>query len=182
MAFPLVTERLSISPLERADLTSFVSYRRDPEVARYQSWEPSYSTDQGLELVGSQVSFERLEIDDWLQLGVRERDTHRLVGDLAIHKLVEPAEFEIGFTFAKSDQGKGYAFEAASRLIQFLFDEAHATKVIATPDSRNSKSISLLEKLGFIANPSKSWVEEFKGQTVTVDFFELQGSTKLTPD
>jgi hypothetical protein len=30
----------------------------------------------------------------------------------------------------------------------------------------------LLLSLGFIQDPSKSWIEEFKGETVTVYFFE----------
>jgi aminoglycoside 6'-N-acetyltransferase len=112
-------------------------------------------------------------IDDWLQLGVRESATGRLVGDLALHKIAE-GEFEIGFTLATAEQGKGYAYESATRLIQYLFEDAQASKVIATPDSRNTKSISLLRKLGFTQNSSKAWVEEFKGETVTVEFFELQ--------
>lgn len=174
MGFPLTTERLSISPLQPADLDSFISYRQDPEVARYQSWEPSYSADQGLELIRSQAGVVMPAIDDWLQLGVRDRTTGRLVGDLALHRLENEGEFEIGFTFATAEQGKGYAYESASRLIQYLFEDAQASKVIATPDSRNTKSISLLRKLGFTQNSSKAWVEEFKGETVTVEFFELQ--------
>ncbi|MEY4961426.1 MAG: hypothetical protein RLZZ249_123 [Actinomycetota bacterium] len=174
MRFPLVTERLSISPLQLADLDSFVSYRQDPQVARYQSWEPSYSIEQGRELIGSQAGIDFPGVGQWLQLGVRESQSERLVGDLALHTLENAGEFEIGYTFATAEQGKGYAYESATRLIRFLFEEVNATKVIATPDSRNAKSIALLRKLGFVQETSKSWVEEFKGETVTVQFFELQ--------
>lgn len=174
MAFPLITQRLSISPLQLADLASFIRYRQDPDVARYQSWEPSYSMEQGRELIRSQEGMEFPDVDEWLQLGVRDRGTQRLIGDLALHKLEEAGVFEIGYTFASDSQGKGYAYESAARLVQFLFDESAAHKVIATPDSRNSKSISLLKRLGFAEDPAKAWVEEFKGETVSVQFFELQ--------
>jgi RimJ/RimL family protein N-acetyltransferase len=37
------TERLLLRPFRGDDLGSFVAYRSDPEVARYQSWESTYS-------------------------------------------------------------------------------------------------------------------------------------------
>ncbi|MEY4994635.1 MAG: hypothetical protein RLZ65_484, partial [Actinomycetota bacterium] len=52
--FPILTERLNLSPLGPNDLEGFVTYRQDPEVARYQSWEPTYSKAQALELIDSQ--------------------------------------------------------------------------------------------------------------------------------
>ena len=33
------SERLILRRFEDSDLTSFVAYRNDPEVARYQSWD-----------------------------------------------------------------------------------------------------------------------------------------------
>ena len=173
MNFPLLTSRVTIQPLSVEDVSDFVRYRQDPEVARYQSWDSSYSIKQGLELVESQARMTWPDDDEWLQLAVRTLETPRLVGDLALHKLPEPNQYEIGFTLAREYQGQGYAAESAARLIEFLFDEISAAAIIATPDSRNSRSIKLLGRLGFIENPAKSWVEEFKGETVRVDYFEL---------
>lgn len=173
MNFPLFTVRLSIQPLVIEDLKDFVRYRQDPEVARYQSWDSSYSLKQGLDLVESQAGMTWPGDDEWLQLAVRTLETPTLVGDLALHKLPEPKHYEIGFTFAKEQQGQGYATESVARLIEFLFGECFAEVVIATPDSRNDKSISLLERLGFSERPSKGWVEEFKGESVRVSYFEL---------
>ena len=39
----IVTERLSLRPFQVDDLGAFVAYRSDPEVARYQSWDCTYS-------------------------------------------------------------------------------------------------------------------------------------------
>jgi RimJ/RimL family protein N-acetyltransferase len=172
--FPLLTERLSIQPLAIEDLKDFVRYRQDPEVARYQSWDSSYSLKQGLDLVESQAGMSWPGYDEWLQLAVRTLETPMLVGDLALHKFPEPNQYEIGFTFAREHQGQGFATESAARLIGFLFDECFAEVVIATPDSRNGKSINLLQRLGFIQNPAKTWVEQFKGESVRVEFFELK--------
>jgi RimJ/RimL family protein N-acetyltransferase len=39
----IVTARLSLRPFQVDDLEAFVAYRSDPEVARYQSWDSTYS-------------------------------------------------------------------------------------------------------------------------------------------
>lgn len=173
MIYPLSTQRLSIRPLALSDLEAFVSYRQDPDVARYQSWETSFSHEQGKALIQSQDGIELPAPGEWLQLAVHEHSTGQLVGDVALHQLAAPREFEIGFTLATAHQGKGYAFESTSRLLEFLINEIWATKVIATPDSRNSKSIRLLTRLGFAEDPSKGWVEDFKGEKSRVAFFSL---------
>jgi RimJ/RimL family protein N-acetyltransferase len=43
VVFELVAERLRLRPFEPGDLPAFVAYRSSPEVARYQSWDSSYS-------------------------------------------------------------------------------------------------------------------------------------------
>ena len=176
MFFPIVTERLSLSPLQLGDLENFVRYRQDPEVARYQSWEPTYSMSQGAELISSQQDFDFPPTGEWLQIGIRLITNGELVGDLALHAMQGLGEFELGFSVASEHQGQGYAYEAAKALLDKLFQEREAVSVVAFTDSRNAPSKALLRKLGFIENTTKSWIEEFKGETVTVETFELVGS------
>ena len=87
MSYPLLTDRLSIQPLTLADLETFVAYRQDPEIARYQSWEPSYSKAQATELIESQAGVLLPGKDQWLQLAIHSRISGELVGDLAIHSI-----------------------------------------------------------------------------------------------
>jgi aminoglycoside 6'-N-acetyltransferase len=172
MAFPLVTKRLSIEPLRFDDLTAFVAYRRDPEIARFQSWDTSYSEKQANELITSQAGVSLPSPGQWLQLAVHDKATGELIGDLALHAIEErDSQFEIGFTIAKQNQRKGYAFEAASKLIDYLFSQVEAKSVIAQTDRRNLGSIKLLTALGFQHDPTKSWTEIFKGEEVEVDHF-----------
>jgi RimJ/RimL family protein N-acetyltransferase len=173
--YPLTTTRLSIEPLGIGDLNAFVGYRTDTEIARFQSWDANYSEAQALELVQSQTGISLPEPGEWLQLAVHDSTTGRLLGDLALHRLEdEESVFEIGFTFARQFQGKGFAKEAASALIAHLFEQQNASRVIAATDSRNLPSIKLLLALGFAQNPARGWTEEFKGEFVSVDFFELE--------
>jgi hypothetical protein len=47
------TERLR--PLQANDLRAFVAYRSHPDVARYQSWEPTYAMDDAEALLAAQA-------------------------------------------------------------------------------------------------------------------------------
>ena len=173
VTYPLFTERLSIEPLGLSDLEAFVNYRQNPEIARYQSWDDSYSIAQGRELIESQAGLALPEIGQWLQLAIHDRKSGTLIGDLAIHSLENERNcFEIGFTVANQFQRRGYGKEAAEKVLEYLVTTAGVKKFIATPDSRNEASIGLLISLGFEQRQEKTWTEEFKGETVTVLFFE----------
>ena len=172
MFYPLLTERLSIQPLTMADLESFVTYRRDPEIARFQSWDTSYSHSQAKELIESQNGVLLPAKGDWLQLGIHFGTSEELIGDLAIYRLDEERiAFEIGFTLARQFQGHGYAREALLALMDYLIDEVGATKLEASTDRRNISSIKLLEAVGFLQVPARTFTEEFKGENVTVDVY-----------
>ncbi len=174
MSYPLMTERLSIQPLSLTDLDSFVAYRQNPEIARYQSWEPSYSKAQAKELIDSQDGVLLPGKDQWLQLAIHDQTSKELVGDLAIHAIeADNSIFEIGFTIASEHQGKGLATEAAQKLLAHL-ELQGATKFFAYTDSRNTPSIKLLTVLGFELQPSKGWTEQFKGELVKVECFETK--------
>ena len=173
MTFPLKTERTIIRPLGLNDLDFFVAYRKDPEIARFQSWDTSYSLEQATDLANSQLGIEHPAKDQWLQLAICNQETNQLIGDLALHTLEDEGCFEIGFTISREWQGKGFAKEAATKLLDYLFEEVGAKQIIATTDSRNTPSIRLMEALGFRQKPEKTWDEEFKEEHVSVFFFEL---------
>jgi RimJ/RimL family protein N-acetyltransferase len=42
-SFPLTTPRLRLRPFTAAELPALVAYRSDPEIARYQGWEPTFT-------------------------------------------------------------------------------------------------------------------------------------------
>jgi RimJ/RimL family protein N-acetyltransferase len=172
--YPLISERLSIEPLGTANLDSFLRYRQDPDIARFQSWDPDYSEAQARDLIDSQAGVLFPDKGEWLQLAIHLLDSGEHIGDLALHTLEADSEYEIGFTVAAEHQGKGLAKEAASTLIRQLFEEHGAKRIVATPDARNLASRGLLASLGFVEDPARSWQEEFKGEFVTVEFYQMQ--------
>lgn len=174
MPFPLLTPRVSIEPLTMRDVDEFVRYRQVPEIARFQSWDTNYSAEHGVDLVQSQEGVVLPAPGDWLQLAIHDRETGELLGDLALHTIdaAEPS-FEIGFTLATKNQGKGIAREAVRRILDFLFHELGAKSVCAQCDSRNSPSIALLLALGFENRPTESWTDDFKGESIIVNYFSV---------
>jgi aminoglycoside 6'-N-acetyltransferase len=174
MSYPFLTPRLSIEPLTMRDVDDFVRYRQDPVIARFQSWDTNYSSQHGIDLVQSQADVVLPTPGNWLQLAIHDRETGELLGDLALHTIDDTElSFEIGFTLATKNQGNGIAREATQRLLDFLFDEVGAISVCASCDSRNSPSIALLLALGFENRPSESRTENFKGESIVVNYFDL---------
>ena len=61
-------ERLRLRPFSAADLAAFVAYRSAPEVARYQSWDTSYSMADAERFFASQLDVELGVPGAWVQL------------------------------------------------------------------------------------------------------------------
>ena len=99
MTYPLTTSRLSIAPLGADDAAGFVAYRQDPDVARWQGWEPTYSDVEAAQLIASQPSSDLPDRGGWLQLAIHELGSGKLQGDVAVHALTDlPDSVEIGIT------------------------------------------------------------------------------------
>jgi len=80
----IVTERLSVRPFQVDDLEAFVAYRSDPQVARYQSWDPTYSMADAESFLSSQREQVFGQPGDWLQLAIVDRETATVCGDCAV--------------------------------------------------------------------------------------------------
>ncbi|SNC68365.1 Protein N-acetyltransferase, RimJ/RimL family [Hymenobacter gelipurpurascens] len=147
--FRLTTSRLILRPLQPSDLEAFAAYRADPEIARYQSWEP-YSLAQATEFL---AKYGQQPVPaapgGWVQIGIAERATNKLLGDCALHLHEhEPRIAEIGVTLSAAAQGSGYATEALQALFQYLFTDLQLHRVVAVTDSLNLPTARLLERIG----------------------------------
>jgi len=170
----LTTDRLTIEPLTARDVDAFTEYRRDPDVARYQSWGPDFSREAAERLVSGQREGRLPSPGAWLQLAVRETDSGVLLGDLALHRLDEqPDTFEVGVTLARSSHGRGIASEALTALLDFVFDRERAHRVVASCDSRNEQVARLLIRAGFRHEARQVDADWFKGEWATLDGYAL---------
>jgi RimJ/RimL family protein N-acetyltransferase len=145
----LTSERLALRRFRPEDLDTFVAYRSDPEVARYQSWEVPYQLGQARQFLEELQVIHPDTPGEWFQFAVALRGTDRLIGDCAAHvDADDPRQAEIGFTLAPEHQGHGYATEAVRRLLHYLLVERGKHRVSATCDARNTRSAALLERVG----------------------------------
>ncbi len=144
------TERLHLRPFRADDLAAFVAYRGDPEVARYQSWDASYSLADAERFLESQGGLELGVPGRWVQLAAVDRRTGELCGDCAVHVVDDqPATAEVGVTFAPAHQGAGLAGEALTAVLDELFGVHRVHRVYAETDDRNAAVHRLLDRLGF---------------------------------
>ena len=148
MLLPLRSRRLLLRRLGVGDLEGFLTYRGDPEVARFQGWE-AFSREQALAFLQRQEGQVPGVPGEWLQIGIVVQETQELVGDCAL-KLHAPdaRQATIGITLARAFQGKGFATETLSTLFDHLFVEMRLHRVQADTDPENQASWRLLERLG----------------------------------
>lgn len=170
----IVTERLVLRLLRPEDVPAFAAYRRDPGVARYQSWDTSYTTADGEGLVAAQQGVDFGDPGPWVQVAAVDRATGELCGDCAVRVATDqPGTAEVGVTFAPARQGCGLAAEALGAVITRLFDQHDIHRVYAQADDRNVPVHRLLERLGFRCEARLVEADWFKGEWTTLRTYAI---------
>lgn len=145
----LRTDRLILRRFSTDDIESFAAYRSDPDVARYQSWDPPFTRAQAQDFIEALADTDPDTRGKWFQFAVVEASSGVHIGDLAAFvDGADPRLARIGFTLARAAHGNGYATEAATGLLDYLFVARHKHRVAADCDIRNAPSIAVLERLG----------------------------------
>jgi RimJ/RimL family protein N-acetyltransferase len=170
----LRTERLVLRRFGPDDLPSFVGYRSDPDVARYQSWDAGYSADDAARFLEADMAIVTLTPDSWVQLAAVDVASGALVGDCAVHmRGDQPDTYEIGVTFSPAAQGRGLASEAVTAVVRWLFAEQGAHRVIGECDARNQAVQRLFERMGFRLEARLVDADWFDGEWTTVLIYAL---------
>ena len=85
-----------------------------------------------------------------MQLALELKNTGEMFGDLGVRINEQDArQAVIGFTISPTHWRNGYAAEAITCLLEFLFDDLDLHRVSADCDVENSGSWHTLEKAGF---------------------------------
>jgi RimJ/RimL family protein N-acetyltransferase len=172
--FEIVTERLRLRPFRVDDLPGFVAYRSAPDVARYQSWDETYSMADAEEFLETQRGLAFGQPGEWMQLAAIDRDSGDLCGDCAVRvETDQPATAEVGVTLAPARQGSGLASEALAAVISRLFENHGIHRVYAETDDRNLAVHRLFERLGFRCEARLVEADWFKGEWSTLRIYAL---------
>ncbi len=146
---PIHTERLVIRPMTLDDVANIHARRNDPDAARYQDWEVPYS-------------LERAEAwlpmwSGWVGQSPTSGGWRRCVSTTGRWSAISPSTSRGRVAQRRSDTrsnrrhwGRGFATEALTALVDYLFDDAGVTRVWGALDPANPPSARLLERTGFL--------------------------------
>lgn len=172
--YPVLTERLSLRPLDAGDVDALVTYRGRPDVCRYLPFAPMTPAVVAERLRGDLGRTEITAEGQSLTLGVRVRGSDVLIGDvvLFLHSEAE-ARGELGYVFHPDAGGLGYATEACAAVLGLAFDDLGLALVTARLDARNTASARLLRRLGMHRQPAVSAADDPVGGADDVLVFAL---------
>ncbi|MBS2024596.1 MAG: GNAT family N-acetyltransferase [Deltaproteobacteria bacterium] len=142
---PILTARLSLTPLTPADFDELIAVYRKPTVMRYI--EPGRSEQKIREGFARHLAAQaKLGFASFVARG---RDTRALVGNGLLFERTPGAPMELGYMLDEPYWGQGYASELCRALMSLAFDQLHLPRVIAGVLDGNVASIQVLLKLGF---------------------------------
>lgn len=157
----LETERLLLEPLRRKHAIALYSLLQDERIYQYIPQDPPIS------LKTLEKRYQRLETrrspdetETWLNWAVYLKERKVYAG--YVEATLSANYGQIAYIFSSLHWNQGYAYEACQSLIINLRNY-DITEIMAEVDTRNTPSILLLEKLGFIKLNTHHNVDFFKG-------------------
>ncbi|MGI9034822.1 MAG: GNAT family N-acetyltransferase [Pyrinomonadaceae bacterium] len=137
------TERLILRKIESGDADAIFAMRSDREMMRFiREPQSRAETDNWIKLVSSRWQTEKIGF-----CAVIEKCSNEFAGWCGLWRLPETGETEIGYAVGKKFWRKGYATEAAARILQYGFDKLKLEKIVAVTRPENSASRRVMEKL-----------------------------------
>jgi RimJ/RimL family protein N-acetyltransferase len=147
-ALSLVTDRLLLRELVKADFAAVHRYASDPEVVRYMDFGPN-SEEDTRSFIRRALASQEAEPRTRFGLAVVLRSEGRLIGACGIYvSASRDQEAEIGYVFAREFWGRGYGTEAVGALIRFGFEQLGLHRIVSTCRPENVASSRVMEKNG----------------------------------
>jgi RimJ/RimL family protein N-acetyltransferase len=146
----LKTERLILRPWEKKDLPFFAALNADPSVMEFF---PNPLSKEESDLLAHKIQ-EELEEKEYGLFAVEVKNGPSFIGFVGLHHQNFKAPFtpciEIGWRIDKPYWGKGYAFEAALKVLSYAFLDLKLEEVVSFTTKTNARSRKLMEKLNMI--------------------------------
>ena len=180
----LESPSLLLRRFHESDLETFLAYRNDPDVSRYQLWD-SITRQEAADFIESQQTAQPDVPGRGFQFAVEQKGAGNLIGDcyLKIDE-ADPLQAEFGVSIATEHQRRGFAREAVSTVLDYVFSSLDLHRIIARTDCENDASIALLEQLGmrreghFIQNIwfKGKWGDEYLYAILKDEWLAIQGA------
>jgi RimJ/RimL family protein N-acetyltransferase len=143
----LESERLVLRRLVDGDVATALAHEQDRRIMRWiRDPQP---VDMMRERIEAMQQVWTGTDGEWLTLVIAAKERPLMLGIVVCRVTVAANEtIELGYRLHPDVHRRGFAFEACARLLDHLFAEVHAHKVIALCVVENEASWRLMEKLG----------------------------------
>lgn len=149
----IMTERLILRQWNQDDLSYFSKINADKKVMEFF---PSTLSSEESNALAEKIQKE-LQEKNYGLWAVEVKDIAPFIGFIGLHYQDFPSSFtpciEIGWRIAYEHWGKGYAFEAGSKVAEYAFNVLNLDEIVSLTSVINTRSRRLMEKLGMIYNP-----------------------------
>lgn len=142
------TERLSLRPLTVDDAEFILALVNEPSFLRYIGDKQVRNVEDARQYIlnGPVASYKKHGVGQML---VELKESQTPIGMCGLLKRDELPEPDIGFALMPDFCNKGFAFEAASAVLQDARDRLKLQRFVAITTLDNDASMKLLERLGF---------------------------------
>lgn len=150
----LETPRLRILlPLD-SDIESIISfYKENQEFLK--EWEPARPEYFHHETYWKEIvkrNLKEFDEKDRAKFIIKDKETKNIIGmiNFSRQRDISSKSLQVGYKLGQDYEGKGMMTEALKKTAQFMFDDFELDRIYARVLPRNSRSLILLKKMGFI--------------------------------
>ena len=165
----LETSRLRLRSWQSSDVVAYSKACNTPSVMKWLGGVESWRA------VRKDIRyFSRMEASDGFTFWALElRESQRLIGFCGLLPITEKdcpfaGAIEIGWRICEGEWRNGYAFEAASRVLQFGFDDLGLSGIVSRAASGNVASRGLMKKLGMQRRRELDYVPRYEPEPLAV--------------
>lgn len=144
------TDRLILRPTEESDLKTLWQILCISEVNRYYlTSKLSYNWED--EKIWQYKKLDQANNNDVFRWSIIRKEDNKCIGQISVHEKEDsPVDIRgIGWFIDPKEQRKGYAYETASNIINYMFKEVGIRGIETSSAVCNPASFKLMEKLGF---------------------------------
>ena len=146
MSLILETSRLKLKPILASELDIFHRILVDPYVRRYLCDDLVFSVQQASEMLQeSQKLFQEEKLGLWF---IETRNQAEIIGFVGLWYFFAENQPQLAYALLPHETKKGYATEAATRILEYSFQELNYNYLLASCDRPNLESQQVAKRLG----------------------------------
>lgn len=179
----LASNSLTLEPLKKDHTSRLFEVLKDPEIYTYIPEDPPTSekalTDKFESLSqGAPTHLSEL----WLNYTVYDGEISKYIGTLQATIYISSKKASVAYLLNSNYWGKGYATKALLLMINKLIEEYGVIEFEAYIDTRNTRSIKLIKRLGFEYTSYEKNADFFKGMPSHEYIFTMKSENFLKED